>query len=720
MSTHVQVLSTATPDSSPCVMVATEHERHLFNAGEGTQRLCMEHRVRIVKTDNVFLTHIDADTVGGLPGASRFRSLAQCLAESTSLLLLSFALDATHRLRPIVHRTLSTGGVSSATALFKAIEASKLPCIRTASSLHGPPGLSAYLNAARSFMRPNGCALCCEEASPATADETAELFVTPELRVHKVLVRTELPAAREAMAAAAASRSHGGGGDCGSGGSISRGGGGSGGLCCMCYVCETPESPGKFNASRAAELGIPRGPLYGQLKCGRPVTLDDGRVIQPSEVVADSVPPAAAAIVACPSPALIGPLAAHPHWRRYMPLPRPAAGNAAAGTAAAGASTPKSGSPGVNGGNGGGQLRFMIHLAADEIISAPEYQAWCRRFGPGVAHVVASARRCGAHTPFLAALSTARKLNSLCPDVFPVPRQFPAGTPRPAGAGSRTPLGSRAATAAGGTRAALPPLDYGGAGVVPAAPLLKCHLYPPGRIRIDASEALATERISAGYEAPALTGAAAAAAAAAGLPAALEQLATARSAANSPAKGSIFGSCGDAGRATNIAAAPLSSTNGAGTGVELAFLGTGSAIPSKYRNVSGIYLCLGADGAGMLMDCGEGTMGQLWRMFGDDSGGGGGGTSGGSVGGSGGGSGSGSRSGGGSGGDGRKSSGTARVAGTGGDGSGGSANGSGGGGSGGAAAILRGLKVVWISHHHADHHLGLIRVLKERERALAG
>ncbi len=42
--------------------------------------------------------------------------------------------------------------------------------------------------------------------------------------------------------------------------------------------------PGRFHPERAASLGVPEGPLYGELQRGRPVTVN-GRVIQPAEVV---------------------------------------------------------------------------------------------------------------------------------------------------------------------------------------------------------------------------------------------------------------------------------------------------------------------------------------------------------------------------------------------------------------------------------------------------
>jgi len=46
--------------------------------------------------------------------------------------------------------------------------------------------------------------------------------------------------------------------------------------------------------------------------------------------------------------------------------------------------------------------------------------------------------------------------------------------------------------------------------------------------------------------------------------------------------------------------------------VEIVLLGTGSSQPSKYRNVSSIFINLFSKGS-LLLDCGEGTLGQLKR-----------------------------------------------------------------------------------------------------------
>ena len=47
---------------------------------------------------------------------------------------------------------------------------------------------------------------------------------------------------------------------------------------------------GRFNPEKARELGIPEGPAWGKIHRGQQVTLDDGRVIDPSELVGPTRP----------------------------------------------------------------------------------------------------------------------------------------------------------------------------------------------------------------------------------------------------------------------------------------------------------------------------------------------------------------------------------------------------------------------------------------------
>ena len=84
-----------------------------------------------------------------------------------------------------------------------------------------------------------------------------------------------------------------------------------------------------------------------------------------------------------------------------------------------------------------------------------------------------------------------------------------------------------------------------------------------------------------------------------------------------------------------------------GLEVELIPLGTGSALPSKYRNVSSTLMRVPGVGS-YLFDCGENTLGQLSRLYPPEQ----------------------------------------------------------------LREVLRDLKMIWISHMHADHHLGTTSVIK--------
>lgn len=57
---------------------------------------------------------------------------------------------------------------------------------------------------------------------------------------------------------------------------------------CTGFVMEEKLRPGEFHPELASGLGIPMGPLWGKLQKGFSVTLDDGRVIQPSAVMGEA------------------------------------------------------------------------------------------------------------------------------------------------------------------------------------------------------------------------------------------------------------------------------------------------------------------------------------------------------------------------------------------------------------------------------------------------
>ena len=56
------------------------------------------------------------------------------------------------------------------------------------------------------------------------------------------------------------------------------------------YALVEHDRKGRFNPELARELGIPEGPLWGEIHRGRSVTLDDGRVIEPGVLVGPARP----------------------------------------------------------------------------------------------------------------------------------------------------------------------------------------------------------------------------------------------------------------------------------------------------------------------------------------------------------------------------------------------------------------------------------------------
>lgn len=90
----------------------------------------------------------------------------------------------------------------------------------------------------------------------------------------------------------------------------------------VCYVIETKVLPGKFDVVKAKALGVPKGPMFGSLQRGMTVTLMDGRIISPTDVLGPSEPARYAAVIcnlmanACDVNGMMEQLVGHPIWGR--------------------------------------------------------------------------------------------------------------------------------------------------------------------------------------------------------------------------------------------------------------------------------------------------------------------------------------------------------------------------------------------------------------------
>ena len=68
MSFFIQVLCTDSIDSTACTIIGTDSYRIIVNCGEGVQRLCVEHKVRLGKISAVLFTDDCPSHCFGLPG----------------------------------------------------------------------------------------------------------------------------------------------------------------------------------------------------------------------------------------------------------------------------------------------------------------------------------------------------------------------------------------------------------------------------------------------------------------------------------------------------------------------------------------------------------------------------------------------------------------------------------------------------------------------------
>lgn len=107
--------------------------------------------------------------------------------------------------------------------------------------VYGPPGLKQYLKACMKYSHTNFYyGLQVHTVEPGLVYEDRDFSVTASLLKHRVTA--------------------------------------------FGYRISEKDRPGKFDVTKAKALGIPSGPIYGQLKQGETVTLSDGRIVKGSQL----------------------------------------------------------------------------------------------------------------------------------------------------------------------------------------------------------------------------------------------------------------------------------------------------------------------------------------------------------------------------------------------------------------------------------------------------
>ncbi|KAL2928415.1 tRNAse Z TRZ4 mitochondrial [Bienertia sinuspersici] len=373
------------------------------------------------------------------------------------------------------------------------------------------------------------------------------------------------------------------------------------------YIFELPEIQGKFYPEKAKALGLKAGPKYRELQHNKSVKSDNLDImVHPSDVMDPPIPGPVVLLVDCPTASHLQNLLSLDSLNTYY--------------------TDFSGNPSEN----VRAVNCVIHLSPSDVTSIPAYQSWMKRFGDAQ-HIMAGHERKNAEIPVLkSSARIAARLHYLCPRFFPAPGFWSLHST------DGLLLSANSSTEHSET-------------IISAENLLKFNLRPYANLGLDRSFIPASsgptqilDELRA--EVPEIDNAVKQVSQLWNSPVdIIEEMPSQNN--NSAIEEPWFDELGLPSCLQNITREDM----------EFVLLGTGSSQPSKYRNVSSIYVNLFSKGS-LLLDCGEGTLGQLKRRFGVE----------------------------------------------------------------GADSAVRNLRCIWISHIHADHHTGLARILALRRDLLKG
>lgn len=540
MTALVRILTTSTLDSSPAILlIAPDGSKILVNCGEGNQRAFLNNSQRLSTVHTVCLTHLAPEAIGGLPGT--ILTSADAVASSTADKALRKA-----------------GSIPDG----KPVDPNdRLPSLVVV----GPQGTRSFFKSLRHFMYREQFHIRFHEGEvEGLAPRKRERPFAKSKKGKDVPAELAFAFSIQSLAFSESSDSP---PDVPPAGKRPRTESHRHSTQHMSYIFSTNPLPGKFLPDKAAALGIPKGPLYAQLKSGKTVTFTVSgteHTVESSQVMAPGSPGVAVAVLWYPSRSIAEQLVRSEALHKIL-------------------------------NSEDTHLDIVIHVAPRDLFVefGPTYweeQGWHVQEGHLPEHVFVESgdgfSRGHGGSPFRSAALGAKTRSLLCPEVYARPE--PGRHLEPLRLDVRFHVG---------------------------CPMMEYTLVPRSKRGFGTSYVVQTDE---------------------------EQEIEASQ---------VVHSTGALELATQIRNNVKSSSVVDTSEGELIFTGTGSALPCKHRNVSGIYLKQ-PDGRSMLLDVGEGTIGQLLRAHGSNK---------------------------------------------------------------SPRTILENIKVVWLSHPHADHHLGLLTLLHLRQ-----
>ncbi|KAK6624132.1 hypothetical protein RUM44_010990 [Polyplax serrata] len=561
------------------VYMCTDHRKYLFNCGEGTQRLANEFRIKLSRTPHVFITYPSWENVSGLLGMA--------------LTLQGIGIPEIN-----IHGPKIIENVFNATNKFVALRTIKVNVIECDSHIdfndgcikvkHVPlhsvnsPNLNKKLSEStisplqESSNKPWEVVLQSDDNEYDNDDDIDYYAHLNKKRKHSPSPPPKKKVRSQSLAPTAKCKSS---------------------KHAVSFICHTKKSLGKLDIKKCVDLGIPYGPILGQLKKGETITLPNGNVINSSDVKEPDESGAIVIVVECPSEDYLDSLLQESAFYRHQS------------------------------GNTDEIASVVIHFTNSNVLEHTKYKEWISRFPKETKHLIINNTNKGFTSIGIHRMQ--QKLHMLHPEIFPllpqdnVPQYPRTNSDIPSEHQEVTPTVVGTDNSSLKIGKVLPRMvnkideiyqDYiylkcGNDPYIRAQMLCHVFIRPKDEFDYCNSLVLKVNEINREVELE---------------PHLLEAMAKLKS---------------------EIKTMKLTNEEYP----KLLFLGTGSSQPSKLRNTSGIILFLD-DKTAMILDCGEGTYNQMFHFYGREK----------------------------------------------------------------AHEILLNLNAIYISHMHADHHMGLITLLKQR------
>ncbi|XP_014205662.1 ribonuclease Z, mitochondrial-like [Copidosoma floridanum] len=530
---YIQIFGHGSRGETRSIFLHTDHRNYLFNCGEGIQRLVFEHRVKLTKIENIFITRPTWRNIGGLPGVALYFqdngvSSVQLHGPEGSM----GVMESTENFMTLNDLTLKSADVSKTykdpilTVNYVLISKSRkeIECDDVYSDLP-LENISLNDNQTRSVSE-TSCSPenKVKEKEPETKSKTTDLLI---------------------------------------------------------FICKIEKKLGHLDVQKCRDLGVPSGPLMGKLKAGEDVILADGTVIHSKDVIGENDEGPLFIVLECPDEEWMDLVIKNQAFEKYQ-------------------------NSGI-----GEKIACIAHLTPEKVLNNPKYKEWMQKFGPDTTHLIINELNTGYSGR--AVYEMQHQLNLIHPKIFPLLQDQQKHM--------HLELHHENKFSTDETEGKKPEeKDLDASFLRHNLKVRRCksldifHLRPKKGLTTEKNIKINpnvhnqdTMKID-------------------GLADSLAELQTEISAKTKD--------LGD-----NIEEFP-----------KIHMLGTGSCIPNKIRNVTGILFEIDEERS-MLLDCGESTFHQIVRLLGETQ----------------------------------------------------------------ANKVLRSLKAIYVSHLHADHHLGLIGILEEKK-----